>query len=123
MANSATVKETIDVSVTRTRASLITIVIDTVDTDLTIYTPGSDNYAIITGVQYAISAAHNLTIKSGTDTLVKFERGDTSGLSVPLADAWLIGAKGEALKIACSQAIANMCVYVEEVPFYHVHKR
>lgn len=123
MANSATVKEKLDISVTRTAASLITVTIDTVDTDLTIYTPASDNYAIITGIQYAISSSHNLTIKSGSDILVKFERGDTSGLSVPLADAWLIGAKGEALIIASSAAIDNMCVYVEEVPFYHVHKR
>lgn len=122
MANSATVKEKLDVSVTRTAASLITVTIDTVDTDLTIYTPATDNYAMITGMQYSITSAHNLTIKSGTDTLVKFERTE-GGLTIPLADAWIIGAKGEALKIASSVAIANMLVYVEEVPFYHVHKR
>lgn len=123
MANSATVLETLDVTVTRTNAKLIQVVIDTVNTDLTIFSPDADKYAIITGLHYSINLAHDITFKSGSNTLVKFERGDDSGLSVPLTDAWLVGQKGEDLVVQCSQAIDNMCVYVEQVPFFYVHKR
>lgn len=91
---------------------------DTIDSDLTIYTPSdADAYAALVGLQYAEASAHSLTVKSGTTTLVTYEMPASSGRDCPIENGLILSAlaKNEALKLRCGTAvISTLIAYVLE---------
>lgn len=118
MANSATAKTPINVSVWGQGTVIpYEVTIDTVDTDLTIRTPASDKQVGIVGINYAEASAHNLTFTSGSDLEVTFELPANSGISMGISKAEMLYCtqKGSALKIKSSAAISGpMILYVIE---------
>lgn len=83
--------------------------------DETIYTPDSDGYVAVVGLQYVEGDAHNLTFKSGSTTLVTFQQAANGGISHPIGDGILVSTyAGEALKISCTEALSPFVIYVQE---------
>lgn len=94
----------------------VLVSIDTLDEDLTVYTPAAGASAAIVGWQYAVAAAHGLTVKSGATSLVTYQMPANSGRNDAIqGDPIIEGGVGEALKIASSAAIPSMLLYVAEV--------
>ena len=99
-----------------TKATPVVVAIDTTAQDLTVYAATSGKALAIVGWEYAEATAHNLTIKSGSNTLVVLEnpantvRDNKLGEGVPF-----MTAVGEALVIQSSAAITSMVIYVAEV--------
>lgn len=91
---------------------------DTVDSDLTIYTPtDADAYLALVGLQYAEASAHSLTIKSDTTTLITYEMPVNSIRDLPIGDRILLStlAKGVPLKFRCGTAgITSLLAHVME---------
>jgi hypothetical protein len=122
MANTATAQTALPIKIGKGGASgyvvPYVVVIDTVDTDLTIRDPAADNYAAIVGIQYLEATAHNVTFKSGSTTLVALEKPASSGMSERIGAPIIVAAKGDALVIRSSAAISSMLVYVAEFNEY-----
>ncbi len=93
---------------------------DTPATDLTVHTPASNRYAEIVGWQHCESAAHNVTLMSGTSgegqkDLVTLEFGVNAILSSPLnSNALIVAELGKSI-VAKVSAACQMLVYVIEV--------
>lgn len=125
MANVATALSPVPMAMSTGRMgfSQITPVVCTFDTtgsDLTIFTPAlTTNYGAIIGMVYEEASAHTLTIKSGSTTLVTFERTTFDGMYLPVGQNGFLalGNKGEALKLNCgTAAVSSMLVYCCEFP-------
>ena len=122
MANTATLLGAIPAGYTDVGDSaavqVYNISIDTAASDLTIYTPDSDKRWACLGILYSESAAHNLTLKSGSTTLATLEFS-SGGLSQGLGEgAFLMGVdEGDGFVIQSSAAISSMLIYVQQVNF------
>jgi len=100
------------------RAVPVTPVVVTFDTtaqDLTIFTPASGKMACVVGLNFSEGTAANLTVKSGSTTLVTWELATNQGVLSPIGNhAIFCGAVGEAIKFNVSAVISTMLVYVAE---------
>ena len=132
MANVATTLTAIPMAMSTGRQgfSKVTPVVCTFDTtgeDLTVFTPAlATNYAAIIGMVYQESSAHSLTITSGTTVYVTLESTTFSGVGLPIGTGgfFVIGGKGEALKIQCgTNAISSMLIYCVEFPSLNFNNR
>jgi hypothetical protein len=68
---------------------------------------------------YEESAAHTLTLKSGTTTYVALERTEFEGFAKAIGTSGfvIVGQPGEALKIRCGTAVVStMLLYCCEFP-------
>ena len=99
------------------------IVIDTVDTALTVHTPAATNRVFVTGVWLSEGTAANLTFASGANTKQHtFELAANQALSGHTSLGFYFATKvGEALKVQSSAAIGatvgkNMILRVVEAP-------
>lgn len=92
----------------------ITAAIDTTDTDLDIYDPASTNTACLVGLFFSEGNAGNLTIKSGSVTLVTFEiaanQGYLGGLVSPICTDL-----GQDLTVQSSMAMTSILFKVVEM--------
>ncbi|MBX2861172.1 MAG: hypothetical protein KTR14_08050 [Vampirovibrio sp.] len=81
--------------------------LDTVDTDLTVYDPPSKRMACVVGIRMSNSSPVNLTLKSGSDTMVTLELASNQGLwgggNTPLCTA-----PGEDLIIQASAPVNSV---------------
>lgn len=121
MANAVTALAPVPMGYGRTGIGIQTIpllpIFDTLDSDFTIYTPASDQFWAIVGIQYVEASAHVLTFKSGTTSLLALEMPANSGRDDPLGTGIiLVGqAKGEGLALRMSTAlISSLIIYVQE---------
>jgi hypothetical protein len=118
MANSSTALN--DVPAGYSQADSITevrrVIIDTVDTALTVLTPATGKYWAITGLQYAAAAAHNLTIRSGAQDLLQYELAANTGIFHPVDSGIMLfgNAADDILEIESSAAIGSMIFYIQE---------
>lgn len=120
MANAATVQGTVPIGYASSgvglKTSVVNVLIDTTGADLTVLTVDSDKYWAILGISYVETDAHNLTIKSGSTTLVTYEFTTNSGLVHPMGNGILLTgiARGSNLVIQSSVAISSMVFYVQQ---------
>lgn len=94
----------------------VVVTIDTINTDLTIHTPDSSRFVALMGINYAESSAHNITWKSGSNTLSVWEvgAGGNNGVYIPVYKPLLSTNRGESLIISSSANITTMLLYVVE---------
>ena len=94
----------------------ITVSLDTA-ADFTVYTPvNADAYVAVLGFLFADATASNLTIKSGSTTLVTLELAANTGLYQPVnGDIMLETAIGEALVFNASATMSSILVHVMEI--------
>jgi len=93
----------------------VTVIIDTIDTDLIVFSPASDAMACITGLLFSESTSLDLTFKSASTTQVILELAKNQGIAQPLGTEFLMCTDlGEDLTIASSKAINFMLFYVLE---------
>jgi hypothetical protein len=98
------------------------IVIDTVDTDLTIRTPASGNMACIVGIDMSEGTAANFTFSTGTDTNLYMELAANQGLAQNLGEGiFYCTQPGEALKVKSSAAITGFWVNVVEAARFDIN--
>ena len=127
MANTATSQSVVPIGYSHGGSGIgatpVTVVIDTTGADLTVFTPSSDKYWAILGISYVETDAHNLTIKSGSTTLVTYEMAANSGLVHPMGNGILLTgvARGDALVIQSSVAISSMVFYVQQFKELPLH--
>jgi len=91
------------------------VVIDTINTDLTLFSPASGKMACVMGVEYLEADAHNLMFKSGTTEHVTFQMPANSGMQVPIGNPMFCTLAGEDLVIQSSVAISKMLFYITEI--------
>lgn len=121
MANAATARSAIPIACTRdigySRVTPVVCTFDTIDSDLTIYTPNAARYAAIVGIVYQESAAHSLSFIAGSTTLVTLEvPANGPAYRVALGEGPIIvGGLGEALRLRCgTAAVSTVIVYCAE---------
>lgn len=113
MANVATARTAVPVALKAdigfSRITPVVCTFDTIDTDLTVYTPASTSIAAIVGLTYQEASAHSLIITAGSTVLVTLEVPASGGLvNIPVGQGpFVIGGVGEALKIKCGTAAAG----------------
>ena len=93
------------------------VVIDTIDTDLTIMTPAQSDYRVfVVGITLSEGTATNLTFKSGSNALPVIELAANQGKwdPVQLPAFYLATKPGEALVMKSSAAISGMILYCVE---------
>lgn len=116
MANSATADtatQTFVMNANRTGTAIIPVRVTIEDTDdLTIYTPASDQYVGVFGIQYT-GPAHTLTVKSGTQIIFEDDYAANTPVKLGMsANPYYQTRLGEALVISSSVAINAMLIYV-----------
>lgn len=120
MANTATALTPIRVRMRAGQAkSLVTPVVvafDTIDSDLTVFTPAAERYAAVLGMRYSEASAHSLVWKSpAATTLLTEERTTFSGAFDRLGRPIIIGQAGQALIMRCgTAAITSALLYIAE---------
>lgn len=94
----------------------VRVTMDTTSSDLTLYTPASTNYVGIVGATFSeITAATNVTLKSGSTTLTTLELAAGTPFAIPLSkNPWIVSNLGEALKVNVSAVVSTMLLYVVE---------
>lgn len=97
----------------------LSVVIDTINTDLELYATSSTERAAVVGISYAMAAAHNLIVKSGVagaspTSLVTLVRAANSELFIPIGQGvlWVGLEKGDRIIFNSSVAIPTMLVYL-----------
>lgn len=118
MANTATEKTGLPVAVWGQGVVFpVEVAIDTVDTDLTVFTPATGKMVGVVGINYAEATAHNLKFTSGSDLEATFEMGANSGIAqgISKTELFYCTQPGDALKVQSSAAISGpMIIYVIE---------
>lgn len=118
MANTATAQTALSIGVAGANQVIPYVIsLDTTGADLTIRTPATGNMVGIVGLAYREASAHNLTIKTGSTTLLVAEFAATdAGTFIPIGSGGLLAvtAKSEALVIQTSVIITSMLMYVVE---------
>lgn len=121
MANSSTVLGTdgCPINYHDGRVIALSVVLDTINTDLELFNTPSTERAAIVGISYGVAAAHNLIIKSGLaasspTSLVTIVRPANSELFIPIGQGvlWAGLNKGDRIILNTSAAIATMLVYL-----------
>lgn len=109
MANTATARTALPVKLYgATKVTIVKAVMDTADSDFTVYTlADATKFWALVGLQYAEATAHNLTIKSGANTLNTFEMAASSGRDDRIGNGIIaIGNVGENLVVQASAVIS-----------------
>jgi len=98
----------------------IVVTFDTVGVDLTVYDTPTNVYCAIVGMQYGEASAHNLIIKSGSQTLVTLEMPVSTVVDDRIGDGFkCITRLGEDLIMQVTTAvISSMLVYVTEFKMF-----
>lgn len=114
--NSATVKTALPIRVYGVGpVYAYEVVIDTVDTDVTLRTPASANMACIVGVDLSEGTAANVTFTTGSDTNVYLELATNQQVVKNIGEGvFYCSQPGEALKFKSSAAITGLWFYVVE---------
>jgi hypothetical protein len=101
------------------KTSAIKLTFDTINTDLTIYTPSAENYVAITGLSIAEATAGNLTFTSGSTVINVLELPANYALIHKLGEGVLLTtiAAGDALKIQTSALLTTALIYVQEFKY------
>lgn len=92
----------------------VQITFDTVDEDLVVHSPIAGNSAFLTKLVFSEADAANLTIKSGSDSLVVLQLAANQGVWTPQDGIPIHTEYGEDLIMQCSVAIATMVAYIVE---------
>lgn len=118
MANSSTLLGSAGSNMSYFQAGVVayTVVLDTINADLVIDTPASDERSAIVGLIYSEPLAHDLTIKSGSTTLCVIENALNAATNVHPLGAGILGAsinRGDTIVLRTTVAItAQILVYV-----------
>lgn len=115
-ANSATVGADLDIVIDNFNVKPVKVVYDTVDTDLTLYTPDADKSVAVVGIYLGEADAATLTWKSDTDiiTAPNNPAGFVYGIGINPRPLISTNSKGEVLKIQSDVALTEFTVYVVE---------
>ena len=95
------------------------VAIDTVDTDLDVYTPSSDQLVYVVGLSFCDATAANVTFKSNTTTMLTLELAANEGFTKAVDDGfWIATEKGKKLVVSSSAAISSMLFQIVEAGQY-----
>ena len=93
----------------------VAVAFDTTASDLIIYSPATGFSACLIGLDFSETSASNLTIKSGSDTLVTLELGANQGTWGSAGGVPICTERGEDLIFNVSVAISTMLAKLVEV--------
>lgn len=120
MANSATALTKVPIGLKNSGygggTTPVLVVIDTTGADLTVFTPASGNRWALVGWVYGEATAHNLTVKSGSTSMLVCEFPANTVVREKIQNGIILSglAAGDALVIQSSAAISSMLMYLTE---------
>lgn len=115
MANTSTLVGTLPISCYGgSSVFMYTIVIDTIDTDLTIRTAAAGKMHAVVGMVHDDNTNHIMTFKTNTTSIARFEK--TASYQFTIGGGIVMATKpGEALVIRSSAAVDLLLVYLIEI--------
>lgn len=121
-ANSCTAKTDLPISLYgATEVTPVECTIDTVDTDVTAFTPDSTKMGALIGISYAEGTAHNVKFTEGTDPQMMLEMGANGGIVKGIGEGMIFVSQiGNAIKFQSSAAITGpMILYFIQAERFH----
>ena len=114
MANTATQLNPLNMQNGLSRAiTPIVVSFDTINSDLTIYTPDkAQKMVAVVGMAASNTTASNLTVKSGSTTLVTLQLAANQGIYHPIGKPIFVTQPGQALVMQVSAQPFTALIYV-----------